>query len=531
MTRERESEAGLRRIPSGIAGLDEILSGGFLEGGAYIVKGLPGTGKTTLVNQVAFSHVGRGGRALYVTLLSEQHARLMQHMQLFDFFAAEAIPERLAFLSAFRTLEAEGLAGVMTLLRGEMAAHRASLLVIDGMLAVSEQELSDRDLRKFVHELQGHMGAAGCTGLITTNEGRSAYHPEYTIVDGVLTLEHAVFGARTQRQLQVEKLRGTGYLPGKHAFTITDAGLTVYPRTEALLTRPQRDDDRLGERLSCGIPALDAMMHGGVPSATTTLLLGPSGVGKTMIGLHFACAASAREPALFFTFYETPERLLMKARRVHLGFETAVRKGHLEVLWQPPAENLLDALTGRLLDAVDRLGARRLFIDGMGGFQQAAVHPDRLPNYFGTLANALRLRGVTTILTGETQVIIGSEVRSPVPTLSILAENMLLMRYVELRSRLYRVLSILEMRDTGFDPSLYEFELSERGVSLSPTPESAEALLDAMAGRAPSQAHGGAAAEPGSAKLAARGRSPQTSKRKGSKREPEKRKGDRKKRT
>ena len=91
----------LQRVPTGIAGLDLIVRGGLLTGGAYIVMGLPGTGKTTLGTQVAFSHVARGGRALYVTLLAETHARMLQHMASFQFFDPKPIGRELSFVSAF----------------------------------------------------------------------------------------------------------------------------------------------------------------------------------------------------------------------------------------------------------------------------------------------------------------------------------------------------------------------------------------------------------------------------------------------
>ncbi|MBV8165862.1 MAG: recombinase RecA [Alphaproteobacteria bacterium] len=480
MSGASELPAPLKRIPSGIPGLDRVLHGGFLEGGAYIVKGLPGAGKTILVNHVCFNHVAAGGRALYVTLLSEAHARLLQHMRQFDFFAAAPISERLVFISGFSALETGGLDSVLALLRGELLRHEASLLVIDGLLALGDHELSDRALRKFVHQLQMLMSSAACTGLITTGEGRALYHPEYTMVDGVLTLENPTFGTRTQRQLHVDKFRGTDYLGGQHPFTISKAGISVFPRLESwAATSPASKVKRI-DRLGSGIRTLDRLMNGGIPSGTTTLVLGPSGVGKTMTGLHFVCKSSAQEPALFFTFYETPARLLTKAKRVGLDFEKKLRRGHLEVIWQAPGDNILDAVAARILDAVTRRRVKRVFIDGMGGFQQAVLYPERLPEFFSVFAHALRERGATTILTGETRVLIGSEVRSPIPTLSILAENMLLMRYVELRSKLYRIISILKMRDSDFDQSLYEFIVSPDGIQLAASPDSAEDILAAV---------------------------------------------------
>ena len=117
---------------------------------------------------------------------------------------------------------------------------------------------------------------------------------------------------------------------------------------------------------------------GGLPEATVTGVLGPSGIGKTTLGLHFVCASGAAEPGLLFGFYETPSRLLQQATRLGLDLEGAVGRGEVEILWQPMGENVQDALAHRLLDAVERRGVRRLFLDGLGGFMEASVEPGRI---------------------------------------------------------------------------------------------------------------------------------------------------------
>jgi circadian clock protein KaiC len=479
------SSVELARLPTGIPGLDAVLCGGLFQGGVYIVRGEPGAGKTIFANQACFHHVGTGGRALYVTLLAESHSRMLQHMATLRFFDPAPIPAALYYISAFRILEEDGLKGVLDLLRQEIARHRASLVVVDGLLAVAESSASDREFRKFIHELQGYAVLEGCVALLTTNGNRSAYHPEYTMVDGMITLARAHVGARTERQLEVDKLRGSESLPGRHAFEITGAGITVYPRTETLFARPSPDDKGRGQRVTTGLPELDRMLGGGIPAATATLLLGPPGAGKTVVGLHYACCAAAAEPALFFTFYETPDRLRMKAQSLGFDLDRLIAEERLEVAWAPPAENLLDAIAQRMLSAVDRKGVRRLFIDGLGGFEETATHGARLPQFFGALINELRTRNVTTIFTGETRVMIGSEVVSPIAGLSIIAENIILLRLVELRSRLYRLLSVLKIRDSDFDVSLREFHIGRHGIAIDATGDSAEAILGERDGDRP----------------------------------------------
>ena len=159
----------LEMLPTGIAGLDVILKGGFLAGGIYIIQGHPGAGKTILGNQLCFNHVAAGGKALYVTLLAETHSRMLTHIRHLTFFDEAAIPQGIYYISAFRILEEDGLRGLLDLLRREVHTHKASVLVLDGLVAAQEAAESPREFRKFVHELQTQAGLADCTMFFLTS--------------------------------------------------------------------------------------------------------------------------------------------------------------------------------------------------------------------------------------------------------------------------------------------------------------------------------------------------------------------------
>jgi circadian clock protein KaiC len=291
------------RVPTGIAGLDTILGGGFLKGGLYIVQGAPGTGKTTLANQICFNQVARGGCAMYATILAEYHARMLQHLGAMTFFDASKIPDRLSYISGFSTLRQDGLSGLLDLVRREIVARHVSVLILDGFATAQRKAPDDQALNEFVHELQGIAIATECTMfLLASAKETDKISPEHTMVDGIVELSDQLFGWSAERALHVAKFRGSGYLRGKHAFEISGDGLVVYPRIEALLAKPSRPDQSGTEKVSSGVDRLDAMLDGGLPAASTTMVMGPSGVGKTTLGLHFLSRCSKDEPGLLFGF-------------------------------------------------------------------------------------------------------------------------------------------------------------------------------------------------------------------------------------
>jgi circadian clock protein KaiC len=472
----------IARVPSGVPGLDTVLCGGFPKGGIHIIQGLPGSGKTILGNQICHAHAAAGGRALYVTLLAETHDRMLVHLGTMRFFDASRLPEQVSYISGLAVLQGEGLRELVTLLRREVAARTAAVLVLDGLAAAEDRAASDTEFKTFIQELQVQAALHGCTVFLLAATKDQAISSALTIVDGIIELTDVRYGSRTERGLFVNKLRGSDYLPGRHPFRITQEGLVVYPRVEAAFHRATRQDQVWSGRLSTGIEGLDAMLHGGMPEATVTGLLGPSGIGKTTLGLHFVCKSGVAEPGLFFGFYETPPRLTQRAGSLGLDLEGAVGRGEVEILWQPQGEDIQDGLAHRLLDAVGRRGVRRLFLDGLGGFLEASVEPGRLSRFLALLTNELRARGVTVLYTMETRDLVGPGIELPITGISSLVENLIALRYLEYRSRSRRLLSVVKVRDSGFDPTLREFVITEgRGLSLAGAFEGAEELLSGFA--------------------------------------------------
>ncbi len=473
-------------LPSGIAGLDTILKGGFLRGGIHLIQGDPGAGKTILGNQLCFNHVAGGGKALFVSLLTETHARMLTHHRRLEFFDEAAIPAAVYYISAFRTLEEDGLPGLLQLLRREVQARNVSLLVLDGLITVQTSAGSPREFKKFIHGLQAQAVLADCTMFLLSSVVTRPPPPEHTMVDGVVELASHLFDRRAERTLEILKRRGLGFLRGRHSYRITDAGLVVFPRIEALLGKPMQEDRIEGPKVSTCVPQLDEMLGGGFPGNSTTILIGPSGSGKTTAGLQFLGGSSAEEPGLFFGLFETPARLRVKARQLNLPIERSLRMGDVELIWQPMTEGVLDEVGSRMLEAVLRRKVRRLFFDGLTGLEKLAPEPARLNPFLAALSNEFQGLGVTTVFTQEADLLGPADL--PMRGLSLrevsgIAENVIVMRFVELRTRLHRMISVIKVRDSDFQHRTRGYAIAEGGITVDEGSERAEAILAMALGR------------------------------------------------
>lgn len=456
----------LERVSTGITGLDTVLEGGLIRGSAYIVHGPPGAGKTILASQICFHRAMRGEKALYVTLMSEGHGRLLQHLQSMTFFDPAAVSSHILYLSGYNALTAEGSDALLRMITAETRRYGARFVVLDGLFLVRAETASEQGFRTFVHDLQGLTALTGTTMLLLTNGSGATGGPEHTMTDGWIELRDDMVEARALRSLIVHKQRASGYLRGRHLFHIGGDGIKVHPRIEATLTRAPAASSTM-RRISMGSHALDGMLFGGIPESSMTMVIGPSGSGKTTMGLRFLSESSPENPGLLFTFYETPTRLVAKARGIGVDLERLIDQGALDIIWQPLAENLVDELGHRLLDAVRVRGVRRLFIDAVNGIRSSMIFPKRLPLLLNALNNTLRGAEVTVLYALEMDDLsLPTTLRTD--QLSAMVDNIIVLHLSWRHPTVRRNITILKVRDGDFDPISREFHIGAEGIGLGP---------------------------------------------------------------
>lgn len=475
----------IAKFPTGIAGFDTILEGGVLRGGIYIILGTPGAGKTILGNQLCFNHASGGGRALYVTLLAETHGRMLGHIGQLGFFDESLIPDGVSYLSAFRILETEGLKGLVDALRREIRARKVDLLVLDGLVSAKETAGTTREFKKFIHELQIQAELADCTMMLLTSAAvdQNFASAEHTMVDGLIELQARLRGRRSERELVVHKMRGSGFLRGVHSFQVTADGIAVQPRIEALLSEPSRPILVEGPRLSMGVEMFDEILGGGPLRRSTTLLMGAAGTGKSTAGLHFLGAGND-ERSIYLSFDEAPAAIRLKASVLGLPVSRLFDEGIAEIEWRPSTEGVLDEVCAALLDQVRSGNVQRVFIDGINDFVQTTGDQSRLAQVLTALTNEFRALGVTTLLSIELDfngIVPGQPLAGlPVLGLSPMAENIVLMRLAALGADVHRLIIPLKVRDSAFELKFRRYDLTRRGLEIEPDSVQADIVLSEL---------------------------------------------------
>ena len=458
----------IEKFSTGIEGLDQLTDGGFLRGSAYIVQGPPGAGKTILANQFCYAHVRDGGRALYMTLLAESSSRMLNYVSQMGFFEGSALPDAMQYISGYGVLEREGLAGLLKLVQHELRRHRATAMVLDGTF-VAQSVASENEFRAFIHALQGVAGIADAVLVMLTHQNRGSGCPEHTMVDGWIELSDETQGFRAFRTIQVRKHRGAAILQGKHRFRIAQSGIDVFPRVESAMD-PQPPANAQSHRVKTGHRQIDALLQGGLPAGSATLVVGPTGSGKTTLGMQFLSQSTTQERGLMLGFYETPAHIRQKARSVGLDLDTPIDAETLDLQWLPPAENIVDEVVRDIVRRARARNVKRVFIDGLVAIRDSLVIRHRMPYVINALSMQLAAIGATVLYSSEIPELKLDETLMPSDELSAMVDNVVLLNTGRRDMAFRRYLSIIKLRDSDFDPRTHEFHIDSTGIAFGPDP-------------------------------------------------------------
>jgi circadian clock protein KaiC len=450
----------LEKISTGIPSLDGILNGGLPRNSVNVIAGPPGTGKTILAQQIVFHNAVRDDRAPYLVTVSEPTVKILRYSQQFTFFDSDRVGQNVIYLDIGSTLLEHGLDEITHQVEQYIEQYSPTILAIDSFKAIHEVAPDAPKLREFAYRLAVRLTTWGTTTLLVGEYTRETINeaPIFAVADGIILLDHESRGMETYRYLEVLKMRGVGYFSGRHPFSISADGITVYPR---LKTPATMEPYPVGEtRISLGVGGLNEMAQGGVLSATSTLVAGSAGTGKTLLCLHFLLeGVRKKEPGLLITFQETPSMLRAFARGFGWDLERLEAEGLLHFLYTSPVEMGVDEHAHVIRQAIAKSGARRVAMDSLKDIELATPDKVRYKDYIYSLVNDFRRQGITSLLTSEIAEMFGAFIVSEYG-ISFVADNVILLRYVEMAGRVARALSVLKMRGSDHDKSVREFRIT-----------------------------------------------------------------------
>ena len=449
------------RMSAGNEEADHILGGGFP---ANSIMGHPGSGKTIFAEQLIFHNADEGRPILYLTTLSEPLPKVVRYLQGFTFFDEEKLGTQVIYEDVGPQLAAKGAGVLVPLLQNAIETLSPKIIVIDSFKAIHDLAPSVTERRQIVYEMTALLTAFGTTAFLLgeyTEEDILLY-PEFAVADGIVELSRLRLGNRDERYFRVYKLRGSRYLEGAHAFRITESGLDIYPRLVS--PRMPSDYEPATERVSTGVAGLDAMLHGGVWRGTTTLLAGPSGAGKTTIGLQFAIEGARQgEPTLYMNFQENPSQLIRTIGSLGVDLKQAQAQG-LDLVYASPVELQIDSIIVDMFRRIQERGVRRLVVDAIGDLASAATDPQRLHDYLYALVQHFAVSNVTSILNFET---LGNNIagKGMQNAMSYLSDNVILLT-VDGEERTRRRIRVLKTRGSGHDADVREVEITAAGLTV-----------------------------------------------------------------
>jgi len=458
----------IKKLPSGIPGFDDVLGGGLPEFSFNLIAGGPGGGKTTLAHQMMFAMASAERPALYITILGEPPLKMLRYQQQFSFFDESKIPDCIRFAHFGDELLEHGIESVLTSIIKEVESTNPRLVFVDSFRAVVRKSLEagQMELQSFVQRLSLHLTSwEATTFLIGEYEEREAdSNPIFTVADGIVWVSQATNRNSTVRSLQVVKMRGQGATPGLHTMKISDDGIRIYPR----LPNPDRPKPRAadrGVRRATGIVELDAMLGGGIPAGYSVLVVGPSGSGKTILTTQFVRTGIANgERAIIAVFEKRPDEYLTTSPGAD-ALQRLVAEDNLRMLYLRPLDLSVDETMEEISSAVKAIGATRVVIDSLMGFE-LALAPSFREDFRESLYRmvcALVDLGVTVLMTAEL-VDSYTELRFSPYGISFLTDGIVLQRYVELDGELRKVMTVAKMRGFNHSKALRLYDIESDGI-------------------------------------------------------------------
>ncbi len=454
------------RVSTGIAGLDEILAGGLIPNRAYLVRGGPGSGKTTLGLHFLTAGAARGEKALYISLEEPvEHIKQNAEARGFDLKGvtfldlsptSEFFKDVLTYdIFSPAEVEREPITAKIT---EQIEKVKPRLVFLDPMTQFRYLSTDVFQFRRQVLSFLRYLVEKEATILFSSEASAEAPDDDLQFMsDGIISLENKA-GERT---IGVDKFRGSDFRAGRHGVKMDAGGIIVYPR----LTPLAAGKEFLGETIPSGVPEIDELLGGGVERGTVTIISGPSGVGKTTLGLQFMKEASERgEPSVLYSFEEEVEIMTRRAESINIPARTMIEKGTLTLRKVEPLQYTPDEFANLVRQDVEARGSRVVMIDSVAGIR-LSVRGEDLQSRLHALCKYLQNRGVAVFLVTETAAVVGDFSITDL-NISYLADNIIFLRYLEIKGEMQKAIGVLKKRLSNFEKTLRQYDITRYGIKV-----------------------------------------------------------------
>lgn len=465
----KPAKVTINKLASGVRGLDDILGGGLPEFSFSIIAGTPGCGKTTMAHQIAFANATLKRPALYFSVLGEPVIKMHRYQQQFSFFDESKLGKAVRFANLSAVVQEKDLNAVLEQIIKQVTEANAGIVVVDSFRSLARRassEVGNVEVQAFVHRLAEFLTSWQATTFLVGEYVEEETHNNslFTLVDGIFWLSQATERNSVVRKLQIIKLRGQATVPGLHTIRINEDGLQAFSRTLGLIGN--KKEAAVRRRLSIGIPALDEMLGGGILEGDSLLVAGPSGTGKSALATQFIAEGLRHgEPGIMAIFEERPEGYTQRAGTFGLNLQKAIQKGTLEALYLRPLDLSVDETMQEILDAIKRVGAKRLVIDSLVGFEMALAPGFRADfrESLYRMIGALTGGGITILSTVEVEDSF-TALQFSHYAISFLTDDILRLRYVEIDGQLRKVMVVIKMRGGNHSKDIREYVITNKGV-------------------------------------------------------------------
>ncbi|NMM27559.1 MAG: AAA family ATPase [Glaciimonas sp.] len=464
----------IRRLKTGVPGLDNLLGGGLPEFSFNLIAGTPGSGKTTLAHQIMFSLASPKNRALFFTVLGEPVLKMLRYQQQFPFFDIKKVNQSVRYVNLSADLLEGNFARVLSRIAEEVKDYAPSLIFVDSFRSVVQsakrEDQGASELQQFVQQLGMQLTSWQATTFLIGEYGmpESESSPVFTVADGILWLSQNLHCNSMVRKMQVVKMRGQAQAPGLHTFRISDTGIQVFPRAiiQQGTAMGSAVKSSTGEqRVSMGISGLDKMLGGGLPVGYSLLVVGPSGSGKTILATEFLAEGVRRgEPGVIAAFEKSPSQLLNNK------LNALVKAGQVGVIDTHSLDLSIDETLYDLIEMMHRMQAKRIVIDSLSGFE-LALAPEFSEDFRGSLYRMiaeLTGMGVTVLMIAELEDRYTDLRFSPYGS-AFLADAIIVQRYIEIVGQFKRVLSVVKVRGSEHSKDIRLFDITDDGIIIGDT--------------------------------------------------------------